>query len=292
MKEKTLGDIYIDGKEILKDNKIESYESDNMIIFEKCFGIRRHDLVLMREKVASFENIKKYFEMIEKRIMHIPVQYLVGDWEFMGHSLKVGKGVLIPRDDTEVLIKECAKFLLAVDKPKILDLCSGSGAIAIVLDTLISKPNIQITAIEYSKEAYNYLKCNVERHKKNIKCLNRDIFECYSDFEDESVDAIISNPPYICSEKIKSLQSEVKFEPVMALDGGKDGMDFYRVILSKWTRKLKKGGLLGVEIGIGQSETVLNMFKEYKISDIKCFKDINEIDRVVLGTKIVKKFLR
>lgn len=285
MKEKTFGDIYIKGKKMLIDGNIPSYESDNINIFQKCFGVKRHDLVFMREKVASFESVQKYFEMIKKRISHIPVQYLVGNWNFMNHDLKVGKGVLIPRDDTEVLVKESAKFLSDIDKPVVLDLCSGSGAIAIVLDSLVSNPDMQITAIEYSKDAYDYLKYNVKRHKKNINCLNMDIFECHDNFEDESIDAIISNPPYICSEDMEFLQPEVKFEPEMALNGGGDGMNFYRIILSKWTKKLKKGGLLGVEIGIGQLESILGMFENYNMNNIKYFKDINGVDRAVFAVK-------
>lgn len=270
---------------MLKDSKVQSYESDNMNIFQKCFGVKRHDLVFMREKTAPFESEKKYFEMIKKRINHIPVQYLIGDWNFMGHTLKVGEGVLIPRDDTEVLVMQSAEFLSGIDKPVVFDLCSGSGAIAIVLDSLVSNPDMQITAIEYSKYAYDYLKYNVKRHKKNINCLNMDIFKCHNNFEDESIDAIISNPPYICNEDMECLQSEVKFEPEMALNGGKDGMDFYRVILSKWTKKLKKGGLLGVEIGIGQLESILGMFENYNMNNIKYFKDINGVDRAVFAVK-------
>ena len=270
---------------MLKDSKVQSYESDNMNIFQKCFGVKRHDLVFMREKTVTFESEKKYFEMIKKRINHIPVQYLIGNWNFMDHTLKVGEGVLIPRDDTEVLVKESTKFLSGIDKPVVFDLCSGSGAIAIALDSLVNNPNMQITAIEYSKDAYNYLKYNVKKYRKNINCLNMDIFKCYDNFKDESIDAIISNPPYICSEDIEFLQPEVKFEPEMALDGGKDGMDFYRLILSKWTKKLKKGGLLGVEIGIGQLESILGMFKNCKMNNIKYVKDINGIGRAVFAIK-------
>ena len=270
---------------MLRDSQILSYESDNMNIFQKCFGIKRHDLVFVREKIASFEASKKYFEMIKKRINHVPIQYLIGDWDFMDHTLRVGRGVLIPRDDTEVLVTQSAKLLSGVDKPVVLDLCSGSGAIAIVLDSLINNPDMQITAIEYSKDAYDYLKYNVKRHEKNINCLNMDIFKCYDNFEDGSVDAIISNPPYVCSKDMEHLQSEVKFEPEIALNGGKDGMDFYRVILGTWTKKLKKGGFLGLEIGIGQLNSILDMFKYYNMNSIKYFKDINGIYRAIFGVK-------
>jgi release factor glutamine methyltransferase len=223
--------------------------------------------------------------MIKKRIDGMPVQYLIGNWNFMGHELKVGKGVLIPRDDTEVLILESAKLISKIHKPVVFDLCSGSGAIAIVLDSLINNPYMKVTAIEYSKKAYSYLDHNVKRHKKNIRCLNMNIFECHDIFDDNSIDAIISNPPYICSEDIESLQIEVKFEPEMALNGGKDGLDFYRIILNKWVKKLKKGGFLGVEIGAGQLENILDMFRSYGLRNIIFLKDINKIDRAIFAVK-------
>jgi release factor glutamine methyltransferase len=285
LKEKKFGDIYIKGKEILKKQKIQSYESDNINIFQNCFGIKRHDLVFVREKIAPFESAQKYFEMIKKRINGEPIQYLIGNWNFMGHDLKVGEGVLIPRDDTEVLILESVKLISKINKPIVFDLCSGSGAIAIVLDSLINNPDMKITAIEYSKEAYSYLEYNVKKHKKNIQCLNMNIFECHNLFADNSIDAIISNPPYICEEDVNSLQREVKFEPEIALNGGKDGLDFYRIILNKWVKKLKKGGFLGIEIGWGQLGSILDMFKICGLRDIISFKDINGVDRAVFAVK-------
>ncbi len=254
-------------KRILGDAGIESPEVDAK---ELVYKFLPEDL----DPVS----IKKFNEAVKKRSEGYPLQYILGEWSFMGCDISVGEGVLIPRDDTEVCVRGLIDELNSQDNKniKIADLCSGSGCIAIALSK--QYPLSDITAIELSDKAFEYLTKNISRNNcNNITAKKDDISLCFDDFEDESFDVIISNPPYICTDEISTLQKEISFEPFMALDGGKDGLYFYRIIVEKWFPKLKKGGIMSLEVGETQAEAVAKLFG--KVQYIRILKDIQYLDR-------------
>ena len=239
---------------------------------------------LSNDKEPDEKDIKFFFDAVQRRISGLPLQYIIGEWSFMGYDLYVGEGVLIPRDDTEV----CVRGLLSELKksggtPKeIIDLCSGSGAIAIALAKLL--PDSHISAVELSDKAWDYLVRNIARNNAgNVMPIKGDIGICCNSFEDESFDAVISNPPYVRTDEIPSLQKEISFEPSIALDGGNDGLDFYRIISEKWFPKLKRGGIMSLEIGETQADEVSALFEGK--AEINVLKDIQELPRAVILKK-------
>ena len=271
-------------KESLKKIKKADFRTEAGIIFEHYFKMDRISLLLNGQnniEIGAYEKIK---EIIFKREKNIPLQYILGSWEFMGLKFKVGEGVLIPREDTSVLVEESVKVLSIKSSPKIVDLCSGSGCVAITLDKKLSN-NSKIYAVEISKKAFEYLKENIRINKSNVLPINSDVFEFYKKIDDESLDAVVSNPPYIKNSEIENLEEEVKKEPILALAGGKDGLDFYKKICKFWACKIKFGGIMAFEIGAGQFEDVKKIMQLYGFKKIIGSKDINEIVRVVIGIK-------
>ena len=219
--------------------------------------------------------------MIERRADKEPLQYILGSWSFYGIDLFVGNGVLIPRDDTEIVVNLCIDFLRNRREKKVVDLCAGSGAISLALEK-ISKADVY--SVELSEIAFEYLRKNVDYNKSSIECIKGDIFASHADFEDNSLDLIVSNPPYIKSEDINTLQAEVQKEPKMALDGGTDGFDFYRAIVRLWSKKLKKNGALAFELGENQAEYVAKLMQNAGFVNIKTELDFGKTQRAIIGT--------
>lgn len=215
-------------------------------------------------------------KLAEKRISGEPLQYLLGSWEFYGLPFYVGEGVLIPRADTETLV-DLALEIIGDSRKKVVDLCSGSGAIAIAV---AKNSEAEVTAVEKSDEAFDFLKRNAELNGVNVKCIKGDVFDEHT----EMYDLILSNPPYIPTNVIESLSQEVKKEPKMALDGGEDGLIFYKYLTSYWKGRINKGGYLAVEIGYDQGESVSKLFEDNGFKDVKIYKDFSGNDRVIIGT--------
>lgn len=279
----TYQQIYLYGKNFLKEAGIDSPAFDALCLFSQCFSMNRQELAIHGSQEAPAEREARYLEWIWRRGKGEPLQYLLGEWEFMGLPFFVGEGVLIPREDTEVVVRECARRLSGLSKPEVLDLCAGSGALSIGLCSLL--PHAKITAIELSGKAYGYLVRNIRRNGmvERILPVRGDALRDFSLIPDGTLDAVASNPPYIPSGDIPSLQKEVQREPLMALDGGNDGLDFYRVILSQWSRKLKPGGIMAVEIGINQAEVVSALFCQEGFQDLSVLPDLAGIPRTVSG---------
>ena len=242
-----------------------------------------HTALIMKDEEISPALYNKAIEMAGRRAAGEPIQYVIGSWSFMGRDYTVGKGVLIPRDDTEVVVGEAIKLMKPIPSPAIVDLCSGSGIIAITLYKGLH--NATVYAVEKSDEAYAYLEQNVLQHNADIRLIHADLADCVSDFADNSLDMIVSNPPYIRTDEIPTLQSEVQHEPAIALDGGTDGYDFYQMILRLWSCKLKEGGYIAVEIGEGQFETIRDLLEENGYSDIQGYPDIQGITRAVTARR-------
>ncbi len=263
-------------------------KSEALAILEFVCNITRSDIVLNGDRELPAEVCDKIFEICDKRTVNIPLQYLIGKWSFWGADFTVGEGVLIPRDDTEVVVSACIDYLSALnpkkaDNIRIIDLCSGSGIIAVTLANMFKRADV--TALEKSDKAFEYLTQNIELNNSKVSAFKGDIFYDYDRFEDNYFDLIVSNPPYIRSGDIKTLQREVQFEPLMALDGGEDGYVFYRSIISNWSAKLKSGGMIAFELGEGQSEFVSTLMLQNGFENIKTFKDLSNIDRAIVAIK-------
>ncbi len=212
-----------------------------------------------------------------------PLQYIVGEWDFLSLTLAVGEGVLIPRADTECLCEETAHRLADVLHPRVLDLCAGSGCVGLGIASL--HPGAQVTAIELSAEALPFLRENAARYPQYMVAVQQaNVLTDAAAFPDE-VDAIVSNPPYIPTADLAGLQREVLHEPMLALDGAVDGLRFYRAIATDWIKKLRRGGVCAVEVGIGQAADVAALFVTAGLADIRCIRDYSGVERVVSGIK-------
>lgn len=215
-----------------------------------------------------------------------PLQYILGEWDFLTLTLAVGEGVLIPRADTECLCEEAAQLLEKTTDPRVLDLCAGSGCVGLGLASLC--PTAQVTAVELSDAALPFLCKNVARYPQYAVAVKQADVLRDADAFDGEFDAILSNPPYIPTADLKGLMREVQCEPRMALDGDADGLAFYRVIAERWVPKLTDGGVCAVEVGIGQATEVAALFAAAGLSDIRIICDLGGVERVVSGRKMQK----
>ncbi|HAM06550.1 MAG TPA: peptide chain release factor N(5)-glutamine methyltransferase [Ruminococcaceae bacterium] len=282
----TVGEAYRKTKDILTEAGFEAPAFEALCLTEKVFGFNRLALITKGEEtVASEEKLAVLAELTEKRLNHEPLQYLLGKWSFMGIDLLVGEGVLVPRDDTEVVTSLCIDYLSYKESPNVIDLCAGSGAISLALEKYA---NCKVTAVELSDKAFSYLTQNIKLNNSAVNALNGDIFECHKDIADNSLDLIVSNPPYIKTADIASLQKEVQHEPAMALDGGESGLDFYRRIVPLWKSKLKAGGALAFELGEGQYDEVSRILADNGFGGITESIDFGGIQRAIIGTLLQK----
>lgn len=282
----TVGEAYRKTKDILTKAGFEAPAFEALCLTEKVFGFNRLALITKGEEtVASEEKLAVLAELTEKRLNHEPLQYLLGKWSFMGIDLLVGEGVLVPRDDTEVVTSLCIDYLSCKESPNVIDLCAGSGAISLALEKYA---NCKVTAVELSDKAFSYLTQNIKLNNSAVNALNGDIFECHKDIADNSLDLIVSNPPYIKTADIASLQKEVQHEPAMALDGGESGLDFYRRIVPLWKSKLKAGGALAFELGEGQYDEVSRILADNGFGGITESIDFGGIQRAIIGTLLQK----
>ncbi len=215
-----------------------------------------------------------------------PLQYILGEWDFLALTLAVGEGVLIPRPDTELLCETAALWLdtHASASSTVLDLCAGSGCVGLGVASLCKVP-VQVTAVELSEVAFPYLQKNIARYPQYaVQAVKADVLRDAADFT-AGYTAILSNPPYIPTRDLPHLMREVQREPKMALDGAEDGLQFYRVIADEWVGKLQDGGLCAVEVGVGQAADVAALFKAAGLCDVTIHRDLGGIPRVVMGIK-------
>ena len=271
----TLKELYKIGVESLK------CKSDVILLMESIFGIDKLHLITCGNEPVN--NVDIFFEFLKRVKNGEPIQYVIGEAEFLGIKLKVGKGVFIPRQETELLVKIVSDILGDDFSGNIVDLCSGSGAISIYLKKKLKLSNVW--AIEKSKKAFKFLVENVEANHVKLNCILGDIFEESQKFENETFDLIISNPPYIKTNDIEFLDKNVKFEPKMALDGGDDGLDFYRKIIKFWKEKLKPEALIAFELGINQHSELFDIMSESEFENIRIFDDFSGIRRIIIGSK-------
>lgn len=282
----TVSEAYRKTKDNLTKAGFEAPAFEALCLIEKVFGFNRLLLITKGEEtIASEEKLTTLAELTEKRLNHEPLQYLLGKWSFMGIALLVGEGVLIPRDDTEVVTSLCIDFLSGKENTAVADLCAGSGAISLALEKYAG---CKVTAVELSEKAFSYLTQNIELNNSAVNALNGDIFECHTSVANNSLDLIVSNPPYIKSGDLAGLQEEVHHEPQMALDGGESGLDFYRRIVPLWKTKLKPGGAIAFELGEGQYDEVSRILANNGFGRITESIDFGGVQRAIIGTLLQK----
>lgn len=265
-------------EEIFKKAEIDEFADIDWIMVEVT-GKQRSMLPFVE---FSENEIQKIVELAKKRAKHVPLGYILGKSDFFGREFKTNNSVLIPRLDTEILIEQIVKEIKVFQeenqiKAKVLDIGTGSGAIAITIQKEIGAV---VTAVDISKKALEVAKENAKTLQADIEILQSDLFESLGE---KKFDFIVSNPPYIESAVIEGLSPEVRDnEPILALDGGEDGFEFYRKIISDAPSHLNKNGKLYFEIGYNQAETVKKLMqKDFK--EIEVIRDYSDNDRVVLG---------
>ena len=257
---------------------------DAQIIAESLLKCSHTELILRSGEKLSDEIVREAMRMKERREQGEPIQYITGEWRFFGRDYVVGEGVLIPRDDTEVLVAESLRLIPENTPMKVLDLCAGSGIIAITIKK--ERPLCEVFAVEKSDRAFSYLTQNTQKHHADVNCILSDLNDCVVEFPDGSLDLIVSNPPYIKTADLPALQREVQFEPKLALDGGSSGYDFYESIIALYTDKLRQGGYFAFEIGEDQSGYIAELLTNAGFGDIHLYKDIGNIPRAITAKKI------
>lgn len=260
-------------KNILKQQGITDADTDAWYLLAHVFGIKRTDYFIHGNEAAPMESGKKYMELVTLRAGHIPLQQLTGVQEFMGMEFTVNEDVLIPRQDTECLVEEVLK--VCKDK-RVLDMCTGSGCIIISLAKLGSLKGA--VGVDISENALKIAGENALKHQVEAEFLQSDLFEGV----EGSFDIIVSNPPYIPVDEIKTLMPEVRdHEPLLALEAGEDGLIFYRRIAAACEKHLNKGGHLFLEIGCNQGEDIKQILSAKGFVDVIVKKDLSGLDRVV-----------
>ena len=281
----TVFELYKFCESELEKNKKADAGTEARLILQKALGLEKTQLILKRDELADVNAIAETQRIIEQRKKNIPLQYILGEWDFYGHTFKVGEGVLIPRPETEELCTAVIERLKKMQAPTVFDLCAGSGCIGITLKKQVVQANVYL--VEYFDEALGFLNENRMSLSvaRSVPAIKGDVLEGYEKFGFlPRPDVIVSNPPYIKKSELSSLQSEVRCEPSTALDGGEDGLVFYRAFAEKWLPFINEKGFIAVECGETQAEKIASLFSKHS-SEITVLKDFNGIDRFVIAGK-------
>ena len=291
------------GQRRLQDAGVSDAALDSKLLYCFMTGITSGRLFIMYQNILQDGQCDEYFRLIDERASGKPLQYITGTQEFMGLEFDVNESVLIPRQDTETMVEDVISVIkdgalrgeslegTGRREWDILDLCTtGSGAIGISLAKLLTGVKVNVTCSDVSKAALEVARKNAGKLgvSKNIKFAEGDMFAPFDGrFKKKKFDLIASNPPYIESDVIPTLQTEVRdHEPMSALDGGEDGLDFYRVIAREAGEFLKKRGILFLEIGCDQGNAVRELLTEAEgYSDVRCLKDLAGRDRIIYAVK-------
>jgi release factor glutamine methyltransferase len=282
----TVAEILKSATARLAAGSIENSRLDAEILLAHVLRWRRLNLYIDAEKILPLEKVLRFNELINRRLEKIPVAYLTGIKEFMGLSFAVNENVLIPRPETEILTEFVGEYLRGLGgEVTFADLGAGSGAISVSILKFVK--SARAAAVDISAEALEVAKFNAQKFhvEDRIEFFQGDLF---APLEGKIFNAIVSNPPYIPTGDLETLQTEVKMEPQLALNGGNDGLNFYRRIISDAPRFLADGGLLAVEIGINQASSVKKLFEQANFIDVEILKDLAGIERIITGRNSYK----
>ena len=280
----TYNDLYLDIRQLFHKNGLPAatLEARELVCFAS--GKTREELQYDGRLYVPQEIELRTRDLVARHLAGEPVAYLIGEWEFYGLSLDISESVLIPRPDTEVLAHEAIEYVKTLEDARVLDLCAGSGCIGLAVASQCK--NARVVLGEKDEGALRVCRQNIRRNTLNgqVITLPVDALQKPSPQLGE-FDCIISNPPYIPTAEIETLDVSVRdYEPHLALDGGIDGLDFYRAICEKWRDALHVGGRLYFEIGIGQADEVLRIMRSVGFGEINVVPDLNDIPRVIVGT--------
>ena len=267
-----------EGNKILSESKLETPINICRILLSTFIQKPKEYLIIHSEEQVDKEVEEKYMEGVSKIANGYPLQYITNYQEFMKLNFFVDESVLIPRHDTEILVEEVLNILKHREKFKVLDLCTGSGAIGISIAKY--HPKAKVTLLDISKKALEIARKNAISNEVDVKIIESDLFE---KINQDKFDVIVSNPPYIETEVIKTLDKQVRCEPILALDGGKDGLDIYRQIIKEAHKYLNNNGVLALEIGYNQREKVIKLLEEEKVyNNIYSKQDLAGNDRIIV----------
>ncbi|MDE5932074.1 MAG: peptide chain release factor N(5)-glutamine methyltransferase [Lachnospiraceae bacterium] len=281
---------YIWGVEELRQAQIAEADLNARLLLEYVCGTDRNTLLAHGEREISAQENESYVNLISERKKHIPLQYLTGVQEFMGLEFYVNQNVLIPRQDTEILVEEVMRHLH--DGMRVLDMCTGSGCILLSLlyySNDCTGLGVDISAAALETAGRNAEKMNAKKAAEEGKMLHAEFVQSdlFEKLDLEAFDIIVSNPPYIKSGVIDTLMQEVKdYEPLLALDGKADGLYFYREILKQAENYLTRGGVLFFEIGYDQGQAVWEMMRAAGFAEVEVIRDFAGLDRVVYGIRV------
>lgn len=266
--------------EKLRAAQIENASFDASCLVENITGLSRTKIMLCDDDIAE-EQAELVERAVLRRISGEPLQYILGEWDFFGRTFEVGEGVLVPRPETELLVELALEKLRNVRYPVVFDLCAGSGCVGLTIAA--ERPDAHVWLFEKYDEAFHYLKRNIEKLKlTNVQAVQYDITLGYDDKISETPDLIVSNPPYLRTDELGGLSTEVMHEPATALDGGKDGVDFYRIIASRWLPNVNKHGGIIFECDPSQTLKIADMLMPYAMR-VKIVTDIFGLQRAVLA---------
>ncbi len=274
----TFSQLFSDAKNTLSPIIGESASFEVRILLCHCFDISNEKLILSMNEEANEDKAALFHSMVQKRSEHIPLQYLLGKWEFMGLPFFVRENVLIPRADTETLVLFALELTKDSERFSVLDLCCGSGCIGLSIKKLSEEKGtkVDLTLADISTHALDLSKKNAESLNLNAEFIQTDIFSCIT----KKYDMIVCNPPYIRTADIATLDREVKNEPILALDGGIDGLDIYRTLKKDYSSFLKDGGKMLLEIGYDMAESVMTLFGGgYTIKDLSGNDRVTVVDK-------------
>ena len=274
--EYSLKGLLVDGAKMLAQAGIDEAELDARYILENITGLNSAQYFIHSEDIIEKDKAEEFFRLIERRSKRIPLSYVIGTRDFFGLTFKVDENVLIPEQETELLVEEVIKHS---EGKSVLDMCTGSGCIAISI-ALFGKPS-KVAASDISEKALEVARENAKSLKAGeISFIQGDMFENVTD----KFDIIVSNPPYIETKVIDELMPEVRdYIPRLALDGDIDGLKFYRIISKEAVKKLNKNGRIFYEIGYNQSRAVASILLENGFTDVKIMKDYSGLDRIVMA---------
>lgn len=290
-----ISEVLKNGIYVLKERNIEDSIFKARVLLAYTINQSKEYLITHDDEEIDIDTQIKYYSILDRLTGGEPLQYIIGNQEFMGFNFYVDKNVLIPQPDTEILVQAVDKYIKhingkenirlfdnldkkSITNPQILDLCTGSGAIAVSLKKLI--PETTILASDISEEALEVARRNAKQNKAEVNFIKSNLFENIVG----KFDIIVSNPPYIESDVISDLSIEVQNEPRIALDGGKDGLDFYRKIISESFNYLTLEGMLFLEIGYNQRQQVIQILEKNGFKDIISLEDYSGNDRVIIAS--------
>ncbi|MBR1764921.1 MAG: peptide chain release factor N(5)-glutamine methyltransferase [Ruminococcus sp.] len=229
---------------------------------------------------------QEFYSLVQRRMKNEPLQYILGEWEFYGITLSVGPGVLIPRQDTELLVDIAIKLRGEAEQTELIDLCAGSGCIGFAIEQRLK--NVSATLVENYTDPMSYMLTNKLSLGSRAALVKGDVLDENLPPQLPKADLIVCNPPYLTARDMDELQAEVRAEPVEALYGGEDGLDFYRAVVRLWKDNIKLGGYLAFEVGIGQAEEVAELMIQHGFKNVRRAKDAGGIERVVYGERYEK----